>query len=72
MISCREVRAVGSDHGLLVARWMDLAVDGQHGDGNFEHDGVHVEARDRIGSIVVSVVCILGSEAAHRPRPYGS
>ena len=45
---------------MLVSRLVNQAVDGQHGDGNFQHDGVDVEAGHSIGSVVVRVVRIFG------------
>src|SRR5208283_4262027 len=42
----------------LIAGRMGLAVHRQHGDGNFQHDRVHVEARDCVGSEVVLVVVV--------------
>src|SRR6516164_2869564 len=50
--------AVGADDSLLVARAMDLAVHSQHADGNFKNNGVDVEARNRIGSVVALIVRI--------------
>ena len=38
---------------------MNLAVDREHRDGNFQHNGVHVETGHCIGSVVVSVIGIL-------------
>ena len=38
---------------------MNLAVDREHRDGNFQHNGVHVEAGHCIGSVVVGVIGVL-------------
>ena len=35
---------------------MDLAVAGQHGDGNFENNAVYIEAGQRIGRVIVVIV----------------
>src|SRR5437879_5146414 len=50
---------IGTDDGLLVAGTMNLTVDREHRDGNFQHNGVHVETGHRIGSVVVGVIGIL-------------
>src|SRR5215470_786011 len=36
---------VSSDHRLFLTGSMNLPIYGQHGDGNFQHDRVNVEAR---------------------------
>ncbi len=50
--------AIRTDHGLLVAGRMNLAVHGQHRDRHFQHDGVNVVAADRVRSVVAIVVGI--------------
>src|SRR5438876_9617707 len=50
---------IGADDGLLIAGPMNLAVDREHRDGNFQHNGVHVEAGHCIGSVVVGVIGVL-------------
>ena len=50
---------IGADHRLLVSSPVNLAIDSKHLDGNFQHDGVHVEAGYSIGSVIVSIISIL-------------
>src|SRR5207245_2348157 len=48
-------RSIGPDHGVLIAGGMKLAIHCQHGDGNFQHNRVHVETCHGVGSVVVRV-----------------
>src|ERR1700727_678455 len=50
--------AIGSDDGPLITCRMDLAIRGQHLDGNLQHYRVDVVAPDSVRSIVVRVVGI--------------
>ena len=49
-------RSPGSNYGLFLIGVVELAIDRQHGDGNFQHHRVDVEASHRIGRVIVRVV----------------
>src|SRR5450755_4701398 len=50
--------SVGSEYSLFLTRAVKLAIHGEHGDGDFEHDRVDVIAGHGVGRVVVLVVGI--------------